>query len=1028
MKARAITSADQHRPGNVAAALLAAALLLATTALPAAELLICNDTDTDADEPIVLPLPPGTTSVRFSNVSDDTWWQLDEAGVELTVEDPEQPNHEPREVGSQPTRLGRMYARAHEGQRIVVTSRPASTTLDRVGLLQLHCRPPLALVTAAHCQVDADHDRDTPAAIEAATSSPDFCVATRLHQAANTALRGGQTANAERLFRDAAERWRAAGEAGREAAARARLAETLWRQSRYQRSLTEAEAAQRLADAAGAGYYAARSHNQRCLALRGLGRFEQARGCVEELPARFQALGELSETANALFNQAAMANEDGRPDSARAALAQARSLPDDALSAMVRGRLAHVEAGLESGAGRVQSALALLENALSHFELAGSGLWQASTYLHAARLHAALGADAEAQLLAESALRIYGELDMAERRAVATLLLARVLAERGDKAAAITQAEQAMALASGTSPQLRLDIALFLRSLQPTLARTSTIEAIIDDGVEWTPRQRFDLAAARAQQALAAGDFEIAATQLAVLEAQIPDLHRRIDHERMRAQIDAAAGRPEAARRRLEVAIEGLAALAADAGTAALRQIAGRRLLALRADWIDTVSEQEQSQPDIAAATAAIVLATDPGNLLRPAADGHDPVEAPAVNEALMFRLADALTGSTGDSEHLLLAQRALWARYASERGAAAGPIALVTAQHRLQRRPPAGTTLLMYGLGRQQSLLVVIDHERIRLHRLASGDRIQHLATRLIELVGNRQTPLLQLDEAARQLSGQLFPDDAGEVPERLLILVDESLAAVPFSLLRWPGQTSTMLETTQISLASASPGLAERVRAGAVRDIDVLFSAAAVPNVEGADLPRLYGAEQEPEWIVAAAAGVTVRTSALTGDALLDRLRSPGAWLHVAGHGTVRDGLQGHAGLWAEPGAAGPAQFISWLDLLDRPLAADLVVLNACALGDTGASRRNRASSFAGALQAAGVEHVVAALWPVSDSAAALWIPDFYHHLLETGANGIADPAAALRSAQLRLRGSRAFRHPFYWASLSHYTALPF
>jgi CHAT domain-containing protein len=147
------------------------------------------------------------------------------------------------------------------------------------------------------------------------------------------------------------------------------------------------------------------------------------------------------------------------------------------------------------------------------------------------------------------------------------------------------------------------------------------------------------------------------------------------------------------------------------------------------------------------------------------------------------------------------------------------------------------------------------------------------------------------------------------------------------------------------------------------------------------------------------------------------------PGSWVHVAGHGRSYGGLQGYSGLWAEPeNGTGTPSFISWLDLVDEELNAQLLVLNACDLAAAGAGRINRASSFAVALHAAGVDDVVAALWPVSDSAAALWVPAFYEELARQSNDGVYDPAGALAAAQKRLRASRMFRHPFYWASMVH------
>ena len=144
---------------------------------------------------------------------------------------------------------------------------------------------------------------------------------------------------------------------------------------------------------------------------------------------------------------------------------------------------------------------------------------------------------------------------------------------------------------------------------------------------------------------------------------------------------------------------------------------------------------------------------------------------------------------------------------------------------------------------------------------------------------------------------------------------------------------------------------------------------------------------------------------------------LAEPGAWVHIAAHGTAQPQHIGYAGLWLEPsGDDKTPAFLSWLDILDKGVRADLVVLNACQLGDSG-NAINGNLSFAAAVSRAGAKQVVAALWPVSDSAAALWVPAFYSALA-------ADPehnaAAALRVAQLRLRASRAFAHPFFWAGM--------
>jgi CHAT domain-containing protein len=130
------------------------------------------------------------------------------------------------------------------------------------------------------------------------------------------------------------------------------------------------------------------------------------------------------------------------------------------------------------------------------------------------------------------------------------------------------------------------------------------------------------------------------------------------------------------------------------------------------------------------------------------------------------------------------------------------------------------------------------------------------------------------------------------------------------------------------------------------------------------------------------------------------------------------------GYAGIWLEPsGDEKTPPFLSWIDILDSGVSADLVVLNACQLGDSGTAV-NGNLSFADAVSRAGAKHVVAALWPVSDAAAALWVPAFYSAIT---ADPHHDAAQALRAAQLRLRESRAFRLPFFWAGMQTIDRLP-
>jgi len=155
-----------------------------------------------------------------------------------------------------------------------------------------------------------------------------------------------------------------------------------------------------------------------------------------------------------------------------------------------------------------------------------------------------------------------------------------------------------------------------------------------------------------------------------------------------------------------------------------------------------------------------------------------------------------------------------------------------------------------------------------------------------------------------------------------------------------------------------------------------------------------------------------------------VLSSLAQPQSWLHLAAHGTAQPQRVGYAGVWLDPAAPGDLpEFLSWIDVLENGARAGLVVLDACQLGEGGGAI-DRHLSFADAMVRAGANHVVAAMWPVSDSAAAVWVPAFY---IALDADAQHDPARAMRVAQTRLRESRAFAHPFYWASLQTISGLP-
>jgi CHAT domain-containing protein len=93
---------------------------------------------------------------------------------------------------------------------------------------------------------------------------------------------------------------------------------------------------------------------------------------------------------------------------------------------------------------------------------------------------------------------------------------------------------------------------------------------------------------------------------------------------------------------------------------------------------------------------------------------------------------------------------------------------------------------------------------------------------------------------------------------------------------------------------------------------------------------------------------------------------------------------------------------------------MPADLVVLSACR---TGLGLELNGEGLVGLTQSffnAGASRVLVSLWDVDDQATDRLMEHFYRELLQTG----RPPGAALRAAQLSMRGDPRWSAPYYWA----------
>ncbi len=397
-----------------------------------------------------------------------------------------------------------------------------------------------------------------------------------------------------------------------------------------------------------------------------------------------------------------------------------------------------------------------------------------------------------------------------------------------------------------------------------------------------------------------------------------------------------------------------------------------------------------------------------------PAASGAS-ARLQAFDRALAAQLLPALaTSGASTTSHALLETLA-----AAPSGQAAYRPTTLPELAAFQRALPPDVAVMAWLDGGDRSAVLWITHERAWLAPAAPPHDLRGAIAGLRASLHSLAVPGTQVDAAAARVGAALWPTGAPPVPPaQLIVVADKTLAAVPWPLLPWPGREQPLLTTTTTRVAN----LVDRDVAGPPSlQVRTLIAAPATDS----GLPALQVAKAEPA-LIRTAVGATASLSIdhATRASVLAALADPAAIVHVAAHGMTSAGRLGYAGLWLAADGDGHAEFLSWLDVIEQRTRARLVVLNACQLGADTDAIANGNSSFAQALVLSGAREVVAALWPVSDSASGVWVPAFYAAL---AADPDRDGARALRAAQLRLRDSRAFRHPYYWASLAAYARLP-
>lgn len=341
-----------------------------------------------------------------------------------------------------------------------------------------------------------------------------------------------------------------------------------------------------------------------------------------------------------------------------------------------------------------------------------------------------------------------------------------------------------------------------------------------------------------------------------------------------------------------------------------------------------------------------------------------------------------------------------------------------------------------------------------------------------------NLATKEVELQKSAKALSDILLGSVAAQLrAKRLLIVADGVLQYVPFAALADPGAATSAAESGVyhplmeryeiIHLPSASTLAAIRAETGTREPAPMSVAVVADPvfsatdeRVRSSRLRRISLSDRSNEQLSTLHSSRGFLTRALRSAGIssnsediprlpytrreaiqiLSLVRPADRWeavdfaasrqqvtsgklanyriVHLATHGVLdvkNPALSGLVFSLVDPAGQPLNGFLRLHDIYNLKLRADLVVLSAC---QTGLGKDVRGEGLVGLTRGfmySGAPRVVTSLWKVDDAATAELMKYFYEAMLKAN----QPPAAALRTAQLRLWQTRRWHSPSNWSA---------
>ncbi len=343
-------------------------------------------------------------------------------------------------------------------------------------------------------------------------------------------------------------------------------------------------------------------------------------------------------------------------------------------------------------------------------------------------------------------------------------------------------------------------------------------------------------------------------------------------------------------------------------------------------------------------------------------------------------------------------------------------------------------TAILSFHLGPETSWLWVITRQSFEVYPLPSKAELGQRAKQFRNAVGSGSASTGLGDALGEILLGKL-PLDAHRKP-KWIVALDQELFQLPMGALRWKGRylvedhailltpgvrllkaagTATMFNGKLIAIGDPIYNQAdERWRASAA---GLRWNPFASRPKDTWHLARLTGSGEEVRSAVKSwGNGAAFTGESATKSNLLRISQQRPTILHLATHvipapGNTRAGM-----IVLGLDSQGEPQFFDMRNIIRQALRAELVVMSGCASGDAEALPASGLMGLTRAWLGAGVDDVLATLWPSLDDD-GVFFAGFYRNLREHPASGAA---IALQRAQLEMIYSHGFRaNPEYWGS---------